>query len=219
MENNSAKKSKYDFLEDNQVQRYFSELNIDLLKGIHIRSVTPHLFNLLDEFYEEFKGFYKDLYGLNLEKRTHDNCTYFYLAFPEGSRGRLSYPNLYKELEDRQVIVGFVLCELYVSKYFYADKKFHWDDIQYEIEHGENKDAYLRLFFKDTRAEHTPDEWKTIKDKFETVINFFGRIGLIEKDFESDDLQFTILPTIHRFIEMYNDEIQNIDELLKENKS
>jgi chromosome condensin MukBEF MukE localization factor len=219
MENNSAEQSKYDFLADNQVQRYFSELNIELLKGVHIRLATPYLFHLLDEFYNEFEGFYKDLYGLRLEKRTHDNCTYFYLAVPEGSKGRLSYPGLYKELEDRQVIIGFVLCALYVSKYFYADKKFHWDDIRYEIEHGENKDAYLRLFFKDARAERTEEEWDKVKEKFEPVINFFGRIGLIEKDVESDELQFTILPTIYRFIEMYNDEIQNIEELLKENKS
>ncbi len=175
-------------------------------------------FAILDRFEEDFVLYYRQLYGLILEKRTVDNTTFFYLEFPTVGKGKLSNPAMYVELEARATIVACILANLYFTNFFSYDKKFQWDDIQYEIEHGEHKDSYQQLFFKDARAEYSENEWKDVRRHFGIVINFFSRIGLVEKEENDEEMQFTILPSIHHFIELYRDEIENIDDFLKEIK-
>lgn len=88
---NTTQKSPYAFLSNPSVQRYFADLNIDLLQGKHITADDYYSYQLLREYYEpELKQYYKELYELILEKATFDNSTYFYLDFPVDSKGRLS---------------------------------------------------------------------------------------------------------------------------------
>lgn len=215
MENNDNTQSSFGFLAEVQVQKHFAELNIELLRGKHIMASSPALFALLDGFEHEFAMFYENLYGLNLERRTHDNTSYFYLDFPVIGKGKLSNPSFYTEMDGKTTIVACILANLYFSNYFSYDKKFQWDEIRYEIEHGEHRDAYQQLFFSETRSEYTDREWENVKKMFVTVINFFNRIGLVEKEDSEDDIQFTILPTIHHFIETYRNEIEDIDNFLQ----
>ncbi len=218
MEGNNTEQLSFGFFSDAQMQKHFAELNIELLRGRHIMPSHPSLFALLDEHYRNLEYYYITLYGLKLEKRTHDNTTYFYLEFPLAGKGRLSNTNLYDELDAKTTIVACILSNLYFSNYFSYDKKFQWEEIKYEIEHGEHREAYQQLFFNDIRSEYTEREWDQARKHFGAVINFFHRIGLIEKEDSEDNIHFTILPTIHHFIEMYKNEIENIDEFLKEIK-
>lgn len=64
------------------------------------------------------------------------------------------------------------------------------------------------------RADYTDKEWDNVQKLFNTVINFFNRIGLVEKEDSVDNIHFTILPSIHHFIEIYQSEIENIDTFL-----
>lgn len=218
MENNSTRQQGLGFLSNDRVQKHFAELNIELLKGGHIMPSSPGICSVIEEYYEEIYNYYNVLYGLNLEKRTHDNVTYFYLEFPQTGKGKLSNSALYVELDAKSTIVACILSNLYFSNYFSYDKKFHWDEIQYEIENGEHKDAYQQLFFGEIRLDYTDKEWDTVKKYFASVINFFHRIGLVEKEDSEESIHFTILPTIHHFIELYKNEIENIDAFLKEIK-
>lgn len=218
MENNHTQQQGFEFLNREHVQKHFAELNIALLKGKHIMPSSPALFALLDECEKELGHYYSTLYGLELEKRSHDNITYFYLEFPQAGRGRLSNPALYDEMDGKTTIVACILSNLYYANYFSYDKKFHWDDIQYEIEHGEHREAYQQLFFNDIRQDYTDNEWSNVRRLFGTVINFFNRIGLVEKEESEEQLHFTILPTINHFIEIYKHEIEHIDEFLNDLK-
>ncbi|WP_212003833.1 hypothetical protein [Chitinophaga sp. HK235] len=218
MESNSAERSAFQFLSHEQVQKHFAELNIELLKGKHILQSSVALFSILDRFEEDFMQYYAQLYGLMLEKRTIDSTSYFYLEFPATGKGKLTNPGMYVELEARATIVACILANLYFSNFFSYDKKFQWDDIQYEIEHGEHRYSYQQLFFNDMRSEYSDKEWEGVRKHFSIVINFFNRIGLVEKEDNDESMQFTILPTIHHFIELYRDEIDNIDDFLQEIK-
>lgn len=218
MENNNTQQPGFEFLNNTQMQKHFAELNIELLKGRHITpSSLPH-FALLDEFEKNIGHYYNTLYGLVLEKRSHDSVTYFYLEFPEAGRGRLSNPTLYGEMDGKTTIVACILANLYFANYFRYDKKFQWEDIQYEIEHGEHKEVYQQLFFNDIRTDYTDNEWSNVRKLFSAVINFFNRIGLVEKEDSDEEIHFTILPTIYHFIEIYQDEIEHIDQFLGELK-
>jgi hypothetical protein len=219
MENNYPQQPGFEFLNKPQVQKHFAELNITLLKGTHIISSSPALFALLDEFEKDLAYYYSTLYGLMLERRSHDNVTYFYLEFPKaGGRGRLTNPALYDEMDGKTTIVACILANLYFANYFSYDKKFQWEDIQYEIEHGEHKEAYQQLFFNENRADYTDKEWDNVQKLFATVINYFNRIGLVEKEDSEDSIYFSILPSIHHFIEIYQSEIENIDTFLEDIK-
>ncbi len=218
MENNDTQQPGFAFLNTPQVKKLFAELNITLLKGTHIMPSSPALFAILDEFEKDLGHYYSTLYGLVLEKRSHDNVTYFYLEFQQAGRGRLSDPALYVEMDGKTTIVACILANLYFANYFSYDKKFQWEDIQYEIEHGEHREAYQQLFFNDIRADYTDKEWDAVQKILGTVINFFNRIGLVEKDDSEETMHFTILPSIHHFIEIYQSEIENIDTFLADIK-
>ncbi len=218
MENNDTQQPGFTFLNNTQVQRHFAALNIELLKGAHITSASPALFALLDEFEKDLGYYYNTLYGLVLERRSHDGTTYFYLEFPETGRGRLSNPTLYAEMDGKTTIVACIFANLYFANYFSYDKKFQWEDLQYEIEHGEHREAYQQLFFNDIRADYTDNEWISVRKLFASAINFFNKIGLVEKEESEEELHFTILPTIHHFIEIYQQEIENIDKFLSDLK-
>ena len=218
MESDSTEKSEFYFLNNTQVQKHFPELNNALLRGRHITQSVPAHFAILDEHEEGFVHYYTVLYSLNLKRRTHDNVSYFYLDFPEVGRGRISNPALYVEMDAKTTIVAFILANLYFSNLFSYDKKFQWEDIQYEIEHGEHRDAYQQLFFNDLRSDYTDKEWDTAKARFRTAVTFFSNIGLVEKEDIGETYSFIILPTINHFIEIYKSEIEHIDDFLKDIK-
>lgn len=218
MEDIDSENPGFEFLNERQVQKIFAELNIDLLRGKHIISTVPGQFLVLDQFAIHFDHFYKTLYGLHLEKRSHDSVTYYYLEFPLTGKGKLSNPALFTEMDGKTSIVAIIMANLYYASYFSYDKKFSWGDIRYEIEHGEHKDAYQLLFFQEVRSEYSEKEWESVEKLFSTVINYFNRVNIVEKDDTEDELQFTILPTIHHYIELYKNEIENIDSFLKELK-
>jgi hypothetical protein len=218
MESNTSEQAEFEFLKNTQVQQHFSELNIELLRGVHILSSDVTLFGILDLHRNPFEHYYRKLYNLELQQRTYDGISFFYLEFPVTGKGKLSNSSLFQELDAESTIVGFVLANLYYASYFSFDKKFHWDDIQYEIEHGEHKEAYQNLFFNGSRAEYSDKEWDNVKRQFRVVINFFDRIRLIEKEESEENIHFTILPSILHFIEIYQKELENTDEFLKEIK-
>jgi hypothetical protein len=219
MENSIGKETEFDFLSVSEVKNCFAELNNDLLRGKHLLSSgNVMLFALLDQYEENFRFYYESLYGLQLEKRSYDGVSYFYLEFPPGSKGRLTNPNNYYELEAKITIVGLILANFYYANYFSFDKQFGWSDIKYEIESGEHKDAYQRLLFNELKADYTDNQWSDVRRLFSSAINFFDRICLVEKIDNSEEMEFIILPTIHRIIDLYKAEIEDIDNFLSDIK-
>lgn len=215
MENLSSEQTQFEFLAIPQIQKNFAELNIELLRGKTILADSIGLYGLLEEYKDEFENYYLRLYGLELKKRVHDSMGYFYLDFVESSKGRLSSSsNLYHELDPRHTIVGFIIANLYLSTYFNAEKKFSWEELKYEVENGELKDAYQNLFFKEKRSEYSTKEWSEVKKEINTVLNFFDRMRIIEKEETEGEINFIILPSIYRFIELYKNEIENAKTFL-----
>lgn len=98
-ENTTQGNSSYAFLSNPNVQKYFVDLNFDLLRGKHITADDYYSYQLLRDYYSpELKQYYRELYELNLETATIDNTTYYYLDFQPESKGKLSSPSKYREL-------------------------------------------------------------------------------------------------------------------------
>lgn len=212
---NNSKRNTYDFLNEDRVQRYFADLNINLLQGKHIMSDDYYSFQLLRDYFSELEIYYQEFYQLNLEKVKIDDSIYFYLDFPIDSKGKLSHTNRYKELTEHQVIIGIILLNMYYDRYFEYPKELFWENIKKEIEESEFSDFYKKLFFSEMRTFYTDKEWEKVHDLFRKTINSFTQIGWITKLSKGkEDIHFELKESIHRFAELYKTEIEDFPQFV-----
>jgi chromosome condensin MukBEF MukE localization factor len=214
MENETAEqRTDYRFLEDERVEKYFSDLNIKLLSGRHIHQDEYNIFSLLEDWYDELSGYYRQLYRLNLVRDVYDQSVYYYLDFFSIGKGKMSDPSRTKVLTQLQTIVGLMLLDMYYARYFDSPKTIHWQDIQQELEEGEHKSAYQRIFFDTVRPSYTKSEWQSVEGKFNKTIQSFAELGWVNKiSGQQEDLAFDIKPTIHRLAKMYEQELNHFTE-------
>ncbi len=216
MEDSTEKKiESFDFLEIEKVEQNFVAVNINLLKGRHIQQDEYRLFDILDEYEDEFKFYYERLYQLELKRKITHDVHYFYLDFSEANKGKLTAQNLYHFLTEQQTIVTLLLLNMYYSEYFSFEKEFQWEDIKKEILNGENSDQYKRFFFKKLKSGGYSDaQWRDAKKAVDNAIKSIEKLGWCErkKGIGRGEIQFTIRESIERFVEMYQYELSNFDE-------
>lgn len=215
MEDPAKKKiESFDFLEIEKVEQNFATVNINLLKGRHIQQDEYRLFDLLDEYQDEFKFYYDRLYQLELKRKITSDVHYFYLDFPEENKGRLASQELHHFLTEQQTIVTLLLLNMYYSEYFSFEKEFTWKDIKKEILNGENSEQYQKYFFKKVKGGGYSDpQWSTAKKAVDKAIRSIEKLGWCErkKGIGRGEIQFTVRESIERFVEMYEDELSNFD--------
>ena len=210
-------RSHYSFLELEEVEKYFADLNIDLLKGKHIQRSDYHSFKLLKNFFQEFKHYYEALYGLCLIEDKIDSATYFYLSFPMENKGKLYHPTRHKELTHWHIMVGMALLNMYNEKYFEYPKEVRWEDIQRIITDSENSKSYKLLLFDDIREHYMDNEWDEAFQKFKRALTEFKNLGWINAINLSnpEEMVFEINECIHRLAKLYDYEINNFDDFVK----
>lgn len=207
--------NNFSFLADERVARRFADINLSLLEGRHIQPDDYYVHQLLSEYYEEFKFYYESLYRLYLKSAIKDGVTYYYLTFPEEGRRRMNTLYRFKALSEDQVVIGIILLNWYYERYFDDPKEITWDDIKDEIEQGEFRDDYQKLFFKEIRGDYTDQEWEAVERRFLRVVGDFDHLGWVKKISQSHEaLRFQLKPSIHRLAELYNFELAHIDDFL-----
>ena len=211
---NTTQGNPYAFLSKSDVQKYFADLNLDLLRGKHITADDYYSYQLLREYYEpELKQYYKELYDLILEMATVDNATYFYLNLPVDSKGKLNNPNKYRELSKQQVILGIILLKMYYDMYFKYPKELFWENIKEEIKQSELNDLYKNMFFGEVREDYTDKEWERVEELFRRTINSFSHLGWLRKLSKGkEDIHFQFKESIHRLAELYKYEIEEFPQ-------
>ncbi|MBV8802906.1 MAG: hypothetical protein JO131_08110 [Gammaproteobacteria bacterium] len=211
----------FSFLEKEEVQEYFADLNIALLRGRHIQKNDYHLFHLLNAYQKEFANYYKLLYNLLLEKDRMDNEIYYYLDFPIDGRGKLADYSRHKELTEKQIVIGLMLLNMYYDRFFENPKEINWIDIKKEITEGESSSLYKKLLFNHIRDDYSDQEWSRVTKLLRQVLKKFETLGWIQelKLTEVDELRFTLRESIHRLAKLYKYEIENFDEFIKEYNS
>lgn len=216
MEDFTEKKiESFDFLEIEKVEQNFAAVNINLLKGRHIQQNEYKLFDVLDEYVDEFKFYYNRLYQLELKRKISHDVQYFYLDFPEENKGKLAAQELHHFLTEQQTIVTLLLLNMYYSEYFSFEKEFKWEDIKKEILNGENSEQYKRFFFKELKSGGYSDaQWRDAKKAVDNTIKSIEKLGWCErkKGIGRGEIEFTIRESIERFVEMYHDELSNFNE-------
>lgn len=212
MENEDEKTADFRFLNEEAVQKYFADLNIKLLSGRHIQVGDYAVFSVLEDYYEEFRHFYGQLYAMDLCRKVFDQATYYYLNFFDAGRGKLGDPSRYRPITELQTVTGLLLLDMYFTRYFDPEKKITWTMIQEEIKSGDNRTALQRLLFQEPRTEYSDTEWQSAEKRFKTAISRFDMLGWVTQvSAGQEELCFVINPSIHRIAELYELELQDLE--------
>lgn len=216
---NENQQNPYGFLEDQRCERHFAELNVRLLSGRHILYEEYNLYTLLEDFFDELKRYYNNLYKLNLVKDTWFNSSYYYLDFFEGTKRKLSDTSRFRELTQLQTVIGLMLLDLFYVKFFDEPKMISWSEIKAEIQEGDKKDEFQRFLFRDVRTEFTPAEWNRVEKNIRRTVQSFEELGWIEiHSNQSEELLLELKPSIHRMAKLYAKELENFEAFLTKAK-
>ncbi|KAA9338792.1 condensin complex protein MksE [Adhaeribacter soli] len=208
----------FSFLGHRDVQAHFADLNIALLSGRHIQTGEGYLFTLVNHYQDEFKIFYRSLYGLELKQAKVDNTNYYYLDFPEEGKGKLYTSDRFREMTSWEIIVALMLLNMYYERSFEQAKVINWEIIQKEIMESELAPLYKKAFFNNSIREfYTNSEWKVLFDKFKRVLRIFDRWGWIKlQTVEEGEFVFLIRESIDRFGKLYQYEISHFDIFIEQ---
>ena len=208
--------SEYQFLNTEIAMKYFADADIALKQGRHIQNygVDTQIFYFIDEYFNKgLKDYYANFWLMNLVQDSIDNERFYYLDFPENSKGKLGKDNRSKELDGEKMIFAILLLNLYNEKFF-EEKEFSWQDLEQIFKENENKLLWRKLLYKRQKENYTADEEKTVREKVERILDDFEKLGwLVMQD--KEEMQFKILPSIARIGRLYADVINNIETIEK----
>jgi chromosome condensin MukBEF MukE localization factor len=207
--------SPFRFLETEVSARHFADTDFALKMGRHIQhyGADARLWDYINDHYEALENYYRHLFGVFLRKDMSDNREiYFYLDFPEDHYGRF-IRDRHRELDDRVVIFGILLLNLFKERYF-EDKIIKWAQLEQIIDEGEHREYWQKLLYGETKRNYTPNEKEEMRRRVERILHEFDRLGWIHF-IDSENIHFEILPAIDRMAKLYAHEISNV-ELMSE---
>lgn len=206
---------KYGFLESEEANNLFADLDFMLKSGQHIQNY-PHqveFFNFIEKYEDDIRLYYRTLFKVNLAGKGSDYTRYFFLEIDEESRGIVKTRS--KKLSPEYTLLGILLLKIHrIDKYFINDIYIP-DLIQLIKSNDEYKNYIYNLFAKRRDKEATDIDEATIDEWVRNALTQFERLGWIHFDPRNKDL-FEIMPSIDRLFTMYSYEIHNIDRLIDE---
>lgn len=209
----------FEFLEYKDVQAYFADLNIELLRGGHILNDKYYSFQLLRNYFPQLHHYYQSLYGLELIEESQGDITYFYLDFSDESKGKHGDPSNYRDLPESQTVFGITLLNLYYDRYFEHPKEITMSDLKHEFLESENSVLYRRLWFGEVRDDYSKKEWMPVIKSINATLRYFKQLGWIEsqqtEDDEDEEVKFVIKESILRFQKLYEKEIAEFEAFVE----
>jgi hypothetical protein len=204
----------YSFLNSDEAIKYFADTDIALKQGRHIQNFgnDTYLFVFVDDYFDKgLVDYYKDFWGMNLIRDSSDNERFYYLDFPESSKGKFGKENRYKILEDKKMIFAILFLNLYKEKFF-EEKEIQWRELEQIFKEGENKSLWKKLLFGKDKENYTPKEEQNVKDDITGILKEFEKLGWISIN-DPENIKFEILPAIERISRLYTDVIENVESL------
>ena len=207
-------KNKFDFLHCLQGKELFAKLDFALKDGVHIqeRGKQKELILYIQQFPSTLKQYYLEFFGLGLEEGGNDSEKYYYLKF---------YPDIKAgiPLNHRHVIsLENIIIGLLLYKIYYIDRHIELNTLSkfqrlIRLDYPDLKPSIVRLLAKARREKSTQLNDDRIDASIKNAFDEFNKIKWIEMD---ADGTFDILPAFQRITKEFANEINNIDEILKE---
>jgi hypothetical protein len=223
MENNNLQENiNYSFLIHSDAKELFAELDYALKNGQHIQKQTKPegLFNFIRHEFNSLKEYYKEYFELYLNTEGADDEQYYFIDFRRDangnySRGKIPIGNR-EYLKDSYVIIGFLLIRIYILE-LNPEIKHSITGFKNKILHdyGEYKTNLMRLFAKNNDINSTDFEEDSIDNPIENALKKFSELGWVLVDKNNDEIE--ILPSCKRLLNLHEENIRNIDYLIKQN--
>jgi hypothetical protein len=213
-QNNKAM-SQYLFLESEDAEHVFSDVDYHLKNGTHIqdRKSQYKLYKFIEGNLGELSTYYLALFKLHLRSSGIEPDKYFYLEFPP--EVRVGVPLEFRvHLKPEHVIIAFLL-----YKVIYIDRNIELNSVTefqrlLRNDYEDIKPDLFRLFAKVKElksSEMNDDKVDRIIVKAMYEFNTLGWLQL-------EDDHFDIWPAFQRIYLLYSDQIDTLYEQLKDKK-
>ena len=206
--------SIHPFLNSELARKYFANTDFALKQGRHIQDYgNDHkLFVFVDEYYDKgLQTYYENFFGMKLKREEADRYRYYFLHFPEDSKGKFGVENRSKELEDDRLIFGILLLNLYKEKFF-EKKEILWQELEQIFKEGEHKELWQQLLYGKLKPNYSPGEEAEVKNKIAKILKNFEDLGWV-CFINQEEIHFEILTSIDRISKLYGDIINDVENL------
>ncbi|TDY11500.1 condensin complex protein MksE [Meridianimaribacter flavus] len=216
MENGSTEVSIDSFLNNSDTVELFAKIDYKLKDGVHIQQQGKQtaLYNYIVENEESLKLYYKQLFKVELSSGGEFPDKYYYLDFNDpNSRGNIVSDHRHY-LKNEHIIIGFIIYEIIniqkeVDLHSISELKK-----KIRIDYEDIKPGLYRLIAKSQNKSPGKLNDEAIDREVKSALTEFKKIGWVK----INDDEFELLPAFDRLIKFYENEILNIDEILKELK-
>ncbi len=223
MENSNLQENvTLNFLVHPDAKEVFAQIDYALKNGKHIQMHYKQqaMFQFIDYNYQSLKMYYEDFFELYLSYEGQGIEKYYFIDFRRDNngnfnRGQIPDKNRYY-LDDGCIIIGFLLIRMYVIE-LNTELKYSLTGFKRQIiqEYEEYKPNLLRLFAGTNGMDETDYDLKSIESIIDRALREFDKLAWI--DFDKDGDSFEILPSCKRLLSIYEEQIRNIDSLIKQN--
>lgn len=202
----------YDFLQDEDAQKLFADIDYQLRSGVHIqqqRRGQEDIFKIVSRFYPSLQKYYKELFGLLLNSQGESIQKYYFLEVDPDQRNRVP-SKLRNPLDSDLVIIGLFLCKLSNIDFSEAETLTEFKRKLRE-EYESYKPDFYRLLNRTQSNTQTVSDDMVVEKRVDRAFQEFNRLGWIqlEKDY------FEVMPSLERLRLLYANEIDCIDELIQ----
>lgn len=211
MENDDTENIGYAFLHSTHSQEIFGKLDYALKDGVHIQrqGSDPELYAYLEKYVENLQPYYRDLFGVRLEKRGEDDQQYYYLDYHSAEQSGIP------ESHKRQVKNEYIIIGLIVYKIIYFDGNLELNSVselkkKITLDYEEYESGLLRLIAKSSEKGKLQTDDIEIDNVVDSALNQFVRLGWMER---IED-HFEPLASFQRLLYVYEDVIRNIDQII-----
>ena len=119
-----------------------------------------------------------------------------------------------------ETLFALMFLNMYYDRFFEKTKVITWPVIRREIEEGDLAHLYRKAFFNNTHRENLSDqEVKTLSEMLKRVLKNFERWGwvkILPIEEAEGELAFEIRESIDRLGKLYNYEISDFDQFIKQ---
>jgi hypothetical protein len=211
MENDDTENIGYAFLSNHHSQQVFSQLDFALKDGMHIQrqSSDPELYAYLEKYGDLLKPYYRDLFGVRLEKRGEDDQQYYYLDYHSTEQSGIP------ENHKRQIRNDYIIIGLIVYKIIYFDGNLELNSVselkkKITLDYEEYEGGLLRLIAKSSENAKLQADDVEIDSVVDSALSQFVRIGWMARNGD----HFEPLASFQRLLYVYEDVIRDINQII-----
>jgi hypothetical protein len=188
----------------------FADTDFQLRSGVHIQEHKSQYknFRFIEDNIHELQKFYNDLYQVQLCFHQSNFGKFYYLDYLDEQRARLRR----KSLEPDSTLFA-----IFLYTFHKTEKRFSTTltkpDVMYALNNHSKIKSRVQKLFLGSESEETITTNKTIERWVTSSLNDLEKLGWILFEENSENDSFEILPAFERIALIYQEPINNIDEI------